>query len=69
MINGRRNLLRTICVAALVTVLPEAMRSGVPAWYGAMIGHNENTFTVPLRIGAEIEAGRGTIHLLESAVE
>ena len=41
---------------------------GIPAWSGAMIGHLEDKFTVPLGIGAEIDAGAGTIRLLEPAV-
>jgi len=41
---------------------------GVPAWYGSMIGHIKNYFTVPLGIEAEIDADAGTIRLLEPAV-
>jgi muramoyltetrapeptide carboxypeptidase len=41
---------------------------GIPAWYGSMIGHIENKFTVPLGIEAEIDAGSGKISLLETAV-
>jgi muramoyltetrapeptide carboxypeptidase len=41
---------------------------GVPAWYGSMIGHIKNYFTVPLGIEAEIDADVGTIRLLEPAV-
>jgi muramoyltetrapeptide carboxypeptidase len=41
---------------------------GVPAWYGSMIGHIKNYFTVPLGIEAEIDAVAGTIKLLEPAV-
>lgn len=41
---------------------------GVPAWHGAMIGHIDKQFTVPLGIEAEIDATRGTIRLLEPAV-
>jgi len=40
----------------------------IPAWYGSMIGHIENKFTIPLGIEAEIDADRGKISLLESAV-
>lgn len=40
----------------------------IPAWYGAMIGHIENKFTVPVGCEAEIDAGEGTIRMLESAV-
>lgn len=41
---------------------------GVPAWYGSMIGHIENKFTIPLGIEAEIDADLGRIRLLEPAV-
>ena len=40
----------------------------IPAWYGSMIGHIENKFTMPLGIEAEIDAGIGRISLLEAAV-
>jgi muramoyltetrapeptide carboxypeptidase len=40
----------------------------VPAWYGAMIGHIENKFTVPIGIEADIDADTGAIHMLEPAV-
>ena len=41
---------------------------GVPAWYGSMIGHIENKFTIPLGVEAEIDADIGRISLLEPAV-
>ena len=41
---------------------------GIPAFYGAMIGHIENKFTVPLGINAIINADKGSISLLENAV-
>ncbi len=41
---------------------------GIPAFYGAMIGHIENKYTMPIGIGAEIDAEKYTIKLLESAV-
>lgn len=41
---------------------------GIPAFYGAMIGHIENKLTVPLGIRAEIDADRGTISLQENSV-
>ncbi len=41
---------------------------GIPAWYGAMIGHIENKFTIPLGIKTEIDADNGRISLLEPAV-
>jgi len=40
----------------------------IPAWYGAMIGHIEKKFTVPLGINAEIDANTGSILLLEPSV-
>jgi muramoyltetrapeptide carboxypeptidase len=40
----------------------------IPAFAGAMIGHIENKFTVPLGIEAEMDATEGTVTLLESAV-
>lgn len=42
---------------------------GVPAWSGAMIGHVDRQFTLP--IGAEVEANAtaGTLRMLEPAVE
>jgi muramoyltetrapeptide carboxypeptidase len=41
---------------------------GIPAWYGSIIGHIENKFTIPLGIKAEVGASTGKISLLESAV-
>jgi muramoyltetrapeptide carboxypeptidase len=41
---------------------------GVPAFQGAMIGHIDRQFTVPVGANAEIDADRGTIRLLEPAV-
>ncbi len=41
---------------------------GIPAWYGSMIGHIADKFTVPLGVPAEIDAEAGTITLLEPAV-
>ncbi len=40
----------------------------IPAWSGAMIGHIESKFTVPVGVHGRINADRGTITLLESAV-
>jgi len=40
----------------------------IPAWHGAMIGHIDNKFTVPVGIRAQIDATRGTITMLEPAV-
>ncbi|MBM4161126.1 MAG: LD-carboxypeptidase [Ignavibacteria bacterium] len=42
---------------------------GVPAWSGAMIGHIENKFTIPIGIEVEIDAQQGTIQMLEPAVQ
>lgn len=53
----------------LMEVLNDHIGSlGVPAWYGSMIGHIADKFTVPLGIEAEIDADAGTIRLLEPAV-
>ena len=41
----------------------------VPAWSGAMIGHIESKFTVPVGALARIDAERGTITMLEPAVQ
>jgi muramoyltetrapeptide carboxypeptidase len=41
---------------------------GVPAWHGAMIGHIDRQFTLPIGLEVEIDAERGTIRLLEPAV-
>jgi muramoyltetrapeptide carboxypeptidase len=40
----------------------------VPAFRGAMIGHIDQQFTVPVGAEAEIDADRGTIQLLQPAV-
>jgi muramoyltetrapeptide carboxypeptidase len=41
---------------------------GVPAWSGAMIGHQTPQWTVPVGAEVEIDAARGTIRMLEPAV-
>jgi muramoyltetrapeptide carboxypeptidase len=41
---------------------------GVPAWQGAMIGHIERQFTLPVGIEVEVNAAAGTIRMLEPAV-
>jgi muramoyltetrapeptide carboxypeptidase len=41
---------------------------GVPAWYGAMIGHIDRQFTIAEGIEVEIDATKGTIRMLEPAV-
>ena len=41
---------------------------GIPAWRGAMIGHIDDQFTLPLGIRTEINASQGSIRLLETAV-
>jgi muramoyltetrapeptide carboxypeptidase len=40
----------------------------IPAWYGSMIGHMKDKFTVPVGVPVEIDALRGTVKLLEPAV-
>lgn len=41
---------------------------GIPAFSGSMIGHIDEQFTIPLGIDVEIDADRGEIRMLESAV-
>ncbi|CAD5951091.1 putative murein peptide carboxypeptidase [Planktothrix tepida] len=40
----------------------------IPAWYGSMMGHIRDQFTVPLGIEVEIDTKQGTIAMLENAV-
>lgn len=40
----------------------------IPVFYGTMIGHITDKFTVPIGVEAEMDASSGTIRLLESAV-
>ncbi|HBL30774.1 MAG TPA: LD-carboxypeptidase [Acidobacteria bacterium] len=50
-------------------VLDDHLRPlGVPAWQGAMIGHVEKQFTLPLGVEVEVDATAGTLRLLEPAV-
>jgi muramoyltetrapeptide carboxypeptidase len=41
---------------------------GIPAWSGAMIGHQTPQWTVPVGAEVEIDAARGTIRMLAPAV-
>jgi muramoyltetrapeptide carboxypeptidase len=41
---------------------------GVPAWMGAMIGHIDRQFTLPVGIEVEVDATAGTLRMLEPAV-
>jgi muramoyltetrapeptide carboxypeptidase len=41
---------------------------GVPAYQGAMIGHQDRQFTVPIGVEAELDADAGTLRMLEPAV-
>jgi muramoyltetrapeptide carboxypeptidase len=41
---------------------------GVPAWQGAMIGHGQPQWTLPVGAEVEIDAVAGTMRLLEPAV-
>jgi muramoyltetrapeptide carboxypeptidase len=53
----------------LEEVLDEHLKPlGVPAYEGAMIGHQARQFTVPIGVAAEIDAAAGTITMLEPAV-
>lgn len=40
----------------------------VPAWQGAMIGHIERQFTLPVGVEVEVDASAGTIRMIEPAV-
>ncbi|HEY9803481.1 MAG TPA: LD-carboxypeptidase [Leptolyngbyaceae cyanobacterium] len=40
----------------------------IPAWYGAMIGHIQDKFILPIGADVEIDADAGTITLLDAAV-
>lgn len=41
---------------------------GVPVWYGSMIGHIPDMFTLPVGLEVEVDAAVGTLTLLESPV-
>ncbi|HEY2433066.1 MAG TPA: LD-carboxypeptidase [Vicinamibacterales bacterium] len=41
---------------------------GVPAWSGAMIGHSQPQWTLPLGVQVEIDADKGSLTLLETPV-
>ncbi|MFA6036773.1 MAG: LD-carboxypeptidase [Legionellales bacterium] len=41
----------------------------IPAYYGAMIGHDSRIFTVPVGVVATMDASKGTIALQEHAVQ
>lgn len=41
---------------------------GIPAFYGAMIGHIVNKYTLPIGVAVEMDASKGSIKLLETAV-
>jgi muramoyltetrapeptide carboxypeptidase len=41
---------------------------GVPAWAGAMIGHIDRQFTLPVGAEVEVDATAGTLRMLEPAV-
>ncbi len=40
----------------------------IPAWYGSMIGHVKDKFTLPVGVEVEIDASTGTLRMLEAAV-
>ncbi|HVL68065.1 MAG TPA: LD-carboxypeptidase [Vicinamibacterales bacterium] len=42
---------------------------GIPAWFGAMVGHQTPQWTVPVGAEASIDAVKGTITLVEPAVQ
>jgi muramoyltetrapeptide carboxypeptidase len=53
----------------LSQVLTDRIRPlNIPAWYGSMVGHIRDKFTLPIGKEVEIDATAGTIKLLSSAV-
>lgn len=40
----------------------------IPAWYGAVLGHQANKFTIPIGTLVQIDADKGVIKLLEPSV-
>jgi muramoyltetrapeptide carboxypeptidase len=53
----------------LEEVLDEHVKPlGIPAYEGAMIGHQARQFTVPIGVEVEMDAAAGTIAMLEPAV-
>ena len=53
----------------LMQVLQQHIRPlNIPAWYGSMIGHIRDKFTLPIGIKVEIDANAGIIKMLEPAV-
>jgi muramoyltetrapeptide carboxypeptidase len=53
----------------LSQVLTDRIRPlNIPAWYGSMVGHIRDKFTLPIGKEVEIDANAGTIKLLSSAV-
>ena len=41
---------------------------GIPCWYGAMIGHTRDKFTLPVGVNVEVDAAAGSISMQEPAV-
>jgi muramoyltetrapeptide carboxypeptidase len=53
----------------ITDVLDDHVRPlGVAAWQGAMIGHVDRQFTLPVGLDVEVDASAGTIRMLEPAV-
>ncbi len=53
----------------LPEVLEDHLRPlGVPAWSGAMFGHIDKQFTLPVGLEVEVDAAAGTLKMLEPAV-
>ncbi|WP_413176144.1 S66 peptidase family protein [Anabaena azotica] len=53
----------------LIQVLQQHIKPlNIPAWYGSMIGHIKDKFTIPVGLEVEIDADHGTIKMLKSAV-
>jgi muramoyltetrapeptide carboxypeptidase len=53
----------------LMQVLQQHIKPlGIPAWYGSMIGHIPDKFTMPIGVEVEIDTNYGGIKMLEAAV-
>jgi muramoyltetrapeptide carboxypeptidase len=53
----------------LLDVLQQHMKPlNIPAYMGASIGHIENKMTLPIGVNAELDADKGKITLLETAI-
>lgn len=67
---GVNNSLGNLGSYSLGEILNHYIKSlGIPAWYGSMIGHGAEMFTLPEGVIVKINAELGTITLLHAAVK